>query len=56
MTAGCQAFMAAEKQADRNVAKACDLLDVSRSAFYDPLHHIPSARELSDAELTEKSR
>jgi putative transposase len=56
MTAEVQAFIEAEKQADRNVAKACDLLEVSRSAFYDRLNHVPSAREVSDAELTEKIR
>lgn len=56
MTAECQAFIEAEKQADRNVAKACELLEVSRSAFYDRLNHTPSAREISDGELTEKIR
>jgi transposase InsO family protein len=54
MSAEVQAFIEAEKQADRNVAKACELLDVSRSAFYERLNRIPSTRELSDAELTEK--
>jgi putative transposase len=54
MTAGVQAFIEAEKQADRNVLKACELLVVSRSAFYDRLAHSPSAREVSDAELVEK--
>jgi len=54
MAAETQAFIEAEKQADRNVAKACELLVVSRSAFYDRMVHIPSAREVSDAELTEK--
>jgi putative transposase len=54
MTAEVQAFVEAEKQADRNVAKACELLDVSRSAFYGRLQRTPSTRELSDAELTEK--
>ena len=56
MSAGCQAFVEAEKQAGRNVAKACELLEVSRSAFYDRLHHTPSAREISDGELTERIR
>lgn len=56
MTAEVQAFIEAEKQADRNVSKACELLEVSRSAFYDRLNHVPSAREVSDAELTEKIR
>jgi putative transposase len=54
MNAEVQAFIEAEKQADRNVTKACELLVVSRSAFYDRLAHTPSARELSDAELVEK--
>jgi len=54
MIAETQAFIEAEKQADRNVAKACELLVVSRSAFYDRLDHTPSVREASDAELTEK--
>jgi putative transposase len=56
MSARCQAFIAAEKQVGRNVSKACDLLDVSRSAFYDRLNHVPSLRELSDTELTEHIR
>jgi putative transposase len=56
MTAEVQAFIEAEKLADRNVAKACELLEVSRSAFYDRLNHVPSAREVSDAGLTEKIR
>ena len=56
MTARCRAFIEAEKQAGRNVVKACELLQVSRSAFYDWHEHIPSARALSDAELTEKIR
>lgn len=54
MTAEVQAFIEAEKQAERNVAKACELLEVSRSAFYDRLTHTPSPRQVSDAELTEK--
>ncbi len=54
MIAETQAFIEAEKQADRNVAKACELLVVSRSAFYDRLDHTPSPREISDAELMEK--
>ena len=56
MTAEVQAFVAAEKQAGRNVAKACELLEVSRSAFYERLNHTPSTRELGDAELTKKIR
>jgi putative transposase len=56
MTAEVQAFIAAEKQADRNVVKACELLMVSRSAFYGRLAHTASAREVCDAELTEEIR
>jgi len=54
MTTRCREFIAAEKQAGSNVAKACDLLEVSRSAFYDWHERPPSLRALSDAELTEK--
>ena len=56
MTTRCREFIAAERQAGSNVAKACDLLEVSRSAFYDWHEHPPSVRALSDAELTEKVR
>ena len=56
MTAEVQAFVEAEKQAVRNVAKAGELLEVPRSAFYVRLNHVPSARKLSDAELTERIR
>jgi len=44
-------FIEAEKAEQRNVAKACALLEVSRSAFYDWDKHVPSAREVADAEL-----
>jgi putative transposase len=54
MTAGCRAFVEAESHAGRNVAKACSLLQVSRSAYYTWQEHVPSARALSDAELTDK--
>lgn len=56
MTAEVQAFIEAEKTADRKVARACDLLEVSRSAFCDRLDHVSSAQEVSDAELTRKIR
>jgi transposase InsO family protein len=56
MTADCQAFIEAEKQAGGNVTTTCDLLEVSRSAFYDRLHHVPSARQVSDAGLAERIR
>ncbi len=47
-------FIEAEKAEQRNVAKACELLEVSRSAFYDWHQHVPSARQLADDELGER--
>jgi putative transposase len=47
-------FIEAEKAAGHNVAKACALLEVSKSAYYQRAKAIPSAREVSDAELVEK--
>jgi hypothetical protein len=44
-------FIEAEKAEQRNVAKACALLEVSRSAFYDWHKHVPSAWEVADEEL-----
>ena len=45
-------FIEAEKAGqDGNVAKACQLLEVSRSAFYQWSHHIPSPRQLDDEAL-----
>lgn len=52
MSTQTREFVAAEKQAGNNAAKACVLLDVSRSAFYDSINRPASARETSDAELT----
>jgi transposase InsO family protein len=48
------AFVEAEKVGQRNVAKACELLEVSRSAFYDWHQHRPCARQLADDELGER--
>jgi len=53
MTTEVQAFIEAEKQADRNVNKACELLVVSRSAFYDRLDYTPVAPRILD-ELREE--
>jgi transposase InsO family protein len=47
-------FVEAEKAQRRNVAKACELLEVSRSAFYDFHQHRPSARHLADEQLGER--
>jgi transposase InsO family protein len=44
-------FVEAEKAEHHNVAKACELLEVSRSAFYDWHQHRPSARALADEAL-----
>ena len=46
-------FIEAEKVAERNVALACVLMEVSRSAFYDWHHHRSSPRADADAKLTE---
>jgi transposase InsO family protein len=46
-------FIEAEKACRRNVKRACELLKVSRAAFYQHLAG-PSARERADAELAEK--
>ena len=45
-------FIEAEKADSRNVARACELLQVSRSAYYQQRDQSTSARDASDAELT----
>jgi putative transposase len=47
-------FIEAEKAERRNVVKACELLEVSRSAFYEWHQHVPSARARADVELGER--
>lgn len=48
-------FIEAEKAAQHgNVAKACELLEVSRSAYYDWSAHVPSRRRLDDEALGER--
>jgi transposase InsO family protein len=49
-----QPFIEAEKVAGHSVQRCCDLLEVSRAAFYQRLDQTPSARDASDAELTEQ--
>jgi len=50
-------FIEAEKaEQDGNVAKACELLEVSRSAYYDWSRHVPSRRRLDDDALGERIR
>jgi len=46
-------FIEAEKVGARNVAAACALLEVSRSAFYGWHQHRPGPRAIEDAKLTE---
>jgi transposase InsO family protein len=48
----CYPFIEAEKACRRNVKRACELLKVSRAAFYQHLRRAPSPREREDAELT----
>ncbi len=47
-------FIEAEEAAGHSVKNACRLLEVSRAAYYQRRQDVPSAREISDAELTEK--
>ncbi len=49
-------FIEAEKVAGHSVAKACGLLEVSKSAYYERRNGVPSQREVSDAELLEQIR
>jgi transposase InsO family protein len=46
-------FIEAEKQEQRNVKRACELLQVSRAAYYADRSDGASRREQDDAELTE---
>jgi len=46
-------FIEAEQAEHRNVTKACELMEVSRSAFYEWHQHQPTRRELDDEELGE---
>lgn len=47
-------FIEAEEVAGRSVKHCCELFQVSRAAYYDRCRGVPSARELSDAELVGK--
>lgn len=49
-------FVEAEKVQGGNVAQACQLLEVSRSAFYDWHQHRPSIRQLADEQLGQRIR
>ena len=47
-------FIEAEKAQQRNVKRACELLEVSRAAYYAHRANTPSARQLADEQLTER--
>ncbi len=47
-------FIEVEEAEQHNVKRACELLEVSRAAYYDQRKHVPSRRALDDAELTER--
>jgi transposase InsO family protein len=47
-------FVEAEKAEHHNVAKACELLEVSRSAFYEWHQHRPSSRQVADDALAKR--
>jgi transposase InsO family protein len=49
-------FIEAEKAQQRNVKRACELLEVSRAAYYAHRAGAPSARQRADDELTERIR
>ena len=46
-------FIEAEKAEQRNVKRACELLEVSRAAYYQQAKAQPSQREMRDDELIE---
>jgi transposase InsO family protein len=48
----CYPFIEAEKAQQRNVKRACELLKVSRAAYYAARNGQPSDRDRQDAELT----
>jgi transposase InsO family protein len=49
-------FIEAEKAQQRSVKRACELLEVSRAAYYAHRAAVPSARQRADEELTERIR
>ena len=52
----CYPFIEAEKSRQRNVKRACELLKVSRSAYYAARRDEPSDRARQDAELAARVR
>jgi transposase InsO family protein len=49
-------FIEAEEVAGRSVKRCCDMFEVSRAAYYQRKKHVPSPRQVSDAELVAKIR
>jgi transposase InsO family protein len=49
-------FIEAEKTQQRNIKRTCELLEVSRAAYYAHRADSPSTRQLVDQELTEHIR
>jgi putative transposase len=49
-------FIEAEEAEGHSIKRCCELLEVSRAAFYQRRKHEPSARALADAELLELIR
>jgi len=49
-------FIEAEKTQQRTLKRACELLEVSRAAYYAHRADVPSARQRADDELTEHIR
>ena len=49
-------FIEAEKAQQRTVKRACELLEVSRAAYYAHRADVPSARQLTDEQLTAQIR
>jgi len=47
-------FIEAEEVAGHSIKHCCDLFEVSRAAYYQRRNGAPSARAVTDAELTEK--
>jgi putative transposase len=47
-------FIEAEEAAGHSVKHCCELFKVSRAAYYERKQDVPSQRELTDTELTEK--
>jgi transposase InsO family protein len=49
-------FIEAEKAQQRSVKRACELLEVSRAAYYARRANTPSARQVVDEQLIEQIR